>query len=105
MLATHWKDLQFPWNDAPGSGAARQVAPGLLWARLPLPFRLNHVNVWLIDESDGWTVIDTGCATPQIIAVWETLLAGPMRGGRVTRVVATHGHVDHIGLEGLLGPA
>ena len=100
MLATHWKDLQFPWNDAPGSGAVRQVAPGLLWARLPLPFRLNHVNVWLIDEGDGWTVIDTGCATPQIIAVWETLLAGPMRGGRVTRVVATHGHVDHIGLAG-----
>ncbi len=102
MLATHWMELQFPWADVPAPGAVREVAPGILWARLPLPFRLNHVNVWLIDEGDGWTVIDTGCATPQIIAAWETLLAGPMRGCRVTRVVATHGHVDHIGLAGWL---
>lgn len=95
-----YKELQFPWADVPRPGEAREVAEGILWARLPLPFRLNHVNVWLIDEGDGWTVIDTGCATPEIIAAWEALLAGPMRGGRVKRVIATHGHVDHIGLTG-----
>lgn len=92
--------LVFPWSDAPGPGEARAIASGLLWARLPLPFRLDHVNVWLIEEDDGWTVIDTGCATPEIIAAWETLLSGPMGGRRVTRVIATHGHVDHIGLSG-----
>lgn len=92
--------LEFPWIEAPAPGQALRVAPGLLWARLPLPFRLNHVNVWLLEEDDGWTVIDTGCASPGIISVWERLLAGPMGGRKVVRVVATHGHVDHIGLSG-----
>lgn len=99
MLAIPAK-LEFPWPDTPAHGEAREVAQGILWARLPLPFRLNHVNVWLIEEDDGWTVIDTGCATPEILAAWEALLAGPMRGKPVARVVATHGHVDHIGLAG-----
>lgn len=92
--------LEFPHIDVPPPGEAVEIAPGLLWARLPLPFRLNHVNVWLLEEDDGWTVIDTGCATPAIFSAWEQLLAGPMRGRPVVRVVATHGHVDHIGLSG-----
>lgn len=92
--------LEFPWPAAPDKGTVTPIAPGLFWARLPLPFRLNHVNVWLLEENDGWTVIDTGCATPELIALWETLLTGPMGGRPVLRVVATHGHVDHIGLSG-----
>lgn len=92
--------LEFPWSNPPEAGWAKEVAPGVLWARLPLPFRLNHVNVWLIEEDAGWTVIDTGCATPEILEVWEQLLTGPMRGGKVVRVIATHGHVDHVGLCG-----
>jgi glyoxylase-like metal-dependent hydrolase (beta-lactamase superfamily II) len=99
MLARHG-ELQYPWSEAPRAGEAREVAPGIFWARLPLPFRLNHVNVWLVEEDDGWTVIDTGCATPQILSAWESLFAGPMRGRPVTRVIATHGHVDHIGMSG-----
>lgn len=94
--------LDHPWKDVPAPGEARLVAPGLLWARLPLPFRLNHVNVWLLEEDDGWTVIDTGCVTPAIRQAWEDLLAGPMGGARISRVVATHGHVDHIGMTGEL---
>lgn len=99
MVATPGQ-LEFPWSDTPRPGEARAVAPGILWARLPLPFRLNHVNVWLLEEDHGWTVVDTGCATPEIIAAWTALLAGPMGGRPVTRVIATHGHVDHIGLSG-----
>lgn len=92
--------LAFPWREPPRAGEAREVAPGLFWARLPLPFRLNHVNVWLLREDDGWTVIDTGCATPAILSAWEALLSDAMEGRPVVRVVATHGHVDHIGLTG-----
>ena len=92
--------LSFPWADVPPPGEAREVAPGILWARLPLPFLLNHVNVWLIEEDNGWTVIDTGCVTPDIMTTWSRLLAGPMRGLPVVRVIATHGHVDYIGLTG-----
>jgi glyoxylase-like metal-dependent hydrolase (beta-lactamase superfamily II) len=94
--------LDFPWPGVPEPGEAWQVAPGVLWARLPLPFRLDHVNVWLIDEDDGWTVIDTGCVTDASRLAWGRLLAGPMKGGRIRRVIATHGHVDHIGMSGAL---
>lgn len=94
--------LDYPWAEVPAPGQARQVAPGILWARLPLPFRLNHVNVWLIDDDDGWTVIDAGCATPAGRDAWAALRAGPMKGGRIRRVIATHGHVDHVGLIGEL---
>jgi glyoxylase-like metal-dependent hydrolase (beta-lactamase superfamily II) len=58
------------------------------------------VNVWILAERDGWTVIDTGCATPETIETWETLLAGPMKARGVQRLIMTHGHVDHIGLAG-----
>lgn len=101
-MASRPHNLEFVWPTPPASGEVIEVAPGLLWARLPLPFRLNHVNVWLLEENDSWTVIDTGCATPELYAVWDALLAGPMRGLPVRRVIATHGHVDHIGLSGWL---
>lgn len=94
--------LRFPWAEVPAPGQAWQVAPGLYWARMPLPFRLDHVNVWLIDDGDGWTVIDSGCATQASREAWAALQAGPMRGGRIRRVIATHGHVDHVGLIGEL---
>lgn len=99
-MVSKMTELESPWSHAPSPGVVTEVGPGLLWARLPLPFRLNHVNVWLLREDDGWTVIDTGCATPELIGIWQHLLAGPMQGLPVRRVVATHGHVDHIGLSG-----
>ena len=94
--------LDYPFADVPAPGQAWQVAPGLYWARIPLPFRLDHVNVWLIDEDDGWTVIDAGCANEVSRDAWATLISGPMKGGRIRRVIATHGHVDHVGLIGEL---
>jgi glyoxylase-like metal-dependent hydrolase (beta-lactamase superfamily II) len=94
--------LRFPWSEPPASGEAREVAEGIFWVRLPLPFRLNHVNIWLLKEDDGWTVVDTGCATVELLETWEVLLATVMQGQPVRRVVSTHGHVDHIGLAGWL---
>lgn len=94
--------LEIIWPEAPGKGQVREVAPGLFWARLPLPFRLNHVNVWLLAEEGGWTVVDTGCGTQELLDIWQALEAGPMRDLPISRVVATHGHVDHIGLAGWL---
>lgn len=82
----------------PAGGATIEVAPGILWARMPLPFRLNHVNIWLLDDGDGWTLIDTGVQTEACRAIWETLLAGR----RINRLIATHGHTDHVGLAGWL---
>jgi glyoxylase-like metal-dependent hydrolase (beta-lactamase superfamily II) len=94
--------LNFPVASPPEPGAVIEVAPGLLWARIPLPFQLNHINVYLIDDGDGWAVLDTGIGNDATRAVWEALVAGPLAGRRLTRLIVTHFHPDHIGLAGWL---
>ncbi len=83
-------------------GEPAEVAPGILWLRLPLPFALDHVNVWLIDDGDGWTLIDAGIGDDRTKAIWESLLEGPLVGKPIRRIIATHFHPDHIGLCGWL---
>ena len=92
--------LRYPWAEPPENGTAVEVAEGVLWCRLPLPMKLDHVNVYALDDGDGWTVIDTGFASNKTRAMWEGLMAGPMGGKPVTRVIVTHHHPDHVGLAG-----
>jgi len=99
--------LVYPFADAlPAPGSVREVAPGVGWLRMPLPFALDHINLWLLrDEREGrsgYTVIDCGVATDATRANWEQVLAGPMAGAPVLRVLATHCHPDHVGLSGWL---
>ena len=94
--------LVFPVPEPPAPGTVAEIAPGILWARIPLPFRLNHVNVYLIDDGDGWAVVDTGIGNDATRAVWEQLVQGPLAGRRLTRLIVTHHHPDHIGLAGWL---
>ena len=89
-----------PFEEPPGEGEAIEVAPGVLWLRLPLPMALDHVNVYAFDEGDSWTVIDTGFSTKRTKAIWERLLAGSLGGKPVSRLIVTHYHPDHIGLAG-----
>lgn len=76
------------------------MAAGVLWIRLPLPMKLDHVNVYALDDGDGWTLVDTGMASNKTRGIWAVLIAGPLAGKPVRRVVATHHHPDHIGLAG-----
>lgn len=92
--------LRFPWPEPPGPGEAVEIAEGLLWVRLPLPMKLDHVNVYVLDEGDHWTIVDTGMDLASGRAAWEALLTGPLAGKPVGRVVLTHHHPDHIGLLG-----
>lgn len=92
--------IRFPQETPPDEGEAREIAPGILWMRLPLPMALDHVNVYALDEGDGWTVIDTGMNSKRSRALWERLLTGPLGGKPVTRLIGTHHHPDHIGLAG-----
>jgi len=92
--------IRYPFDTPPAEGEATEVAPGVLWMRLPLPMALDHVNVFALDEGNGWTILDTGFDSKRGRAIWGRLLAGPLKGKPVTRVVATHHHPDHIGLAG-----
>lgn len=92
--------LRFPFAEPPGPGGALPIAEGVLWIRLPLAIRPDHVNVYALDDGDGWTIVDAGLDTPAVRAAWERALAGPLAGRPVTRVIVTHHHPDHVGLAG-----
>jgi len=92
--------IRHPFAEPPAPGTATEIAEGVLWMRLPLPMRLDHVNVYALDDGDGWTIIDTGFDTRKTRAAWDALLAGPLAFRPVRRVVVTHHHPDHIGLAG-----
>jgi glyoxylase-like metal-dependent hydrolase (beta-lactamase superfamily II) len=92
--------LRYPWETPPDSGEAIEIADGVLWLRLPLPMKLDHVNVYALDDGDGWTIIDTGFDTRKTRAIWQAVLDGPLGVKPVRRVVVTHHHPDHIGLAG-----
>lgn len=92
--------IRYPWEEPPATGAAVEVAEGLIWLRLPLPMALNHVNVYALDDGDAWTVIDTGVSSRKSREIWEGILAGPLAGKPVHRLILTHHHPDHLGLAG-----
>lgn len=92
--------LGFPFPNPPAEGDALEVAPGILWMRLPLPMALNHVNSYALDDVDGWTIVDTGIGSKRSIAIWQALIDGPLGGRPVRRVLVTHHHPDHVGMAG-----
>lgn len=94
--------LHYPWPTPPEHGAAIEVAEGVKWIRLPLPMALDHVNVYALDEGDSWSIVDTGIHSRRGVALWEEVLAGPLEGKPVSRVILTHHHPDHLGMAGWL---
>ncbi len=76
------------------------MAPGIRWLRLPLPMALDHVNCYALEDANGWTLVDSGMSNRHSKALWQALLAVPLRGKPVTRLIVTHHHPDHIGLAG-----
>jgi len=92
--------LRYPWETPPGPNEVIEVMPGVLWVRLKLPFRLNHVNVYLLADGDGWAMIDSGFGNEESIAAWTALCEGPLANVHITRLIVTHSHPDHVGLAG-----
>ncbi|MDF1855334.1 MAG: MBL fold metallo-hydrolase [Pseudooceanicola sp.] len=92
--------IRYPLETPPEMNEAIEVAEGVLWLRIPMPTVLNHVNVYALDDGDGWTLVDCGPYRPGAVAQWEGLLTGPLKGKPVTRVLITHHHPDHVGMLG-----
>jgi glyoxylase-like metal-dependent hydrolase (beta-lactamase superfamily II) len=88
--------------ERPQTGSFVPVREGVWWIRLPLPFRLDHINIWAIEDGDGWTLVDTGIRTEETVAVWERLIAAAPFDRPLARVIVTHMHPDHIGMAGWL---
>lgn len=97
MSQTGQPQILFPYEAPPAAGETYEMAPGVWWVRLPLPLALDHVNIWVLDDGDGWTIVDCGLETEDSIAIWAALASGPFAGKRFRRLIATHGHPDHIG--------
>ena len=97
------QQLNYPLADTlPASGTTIEVAPGVRWLRMVLPFQLDHINLWLLrdrqDGVEGWTIVDCGISNDATRAAWETIFANELQGLPVLRLIVTHMHPDHIGL-------
>ncbi|WP_353256723.1 MBL fold metallo-hydrolase [Hyphomonas sp.] len=96
--------LDYPLGEAtPGLAETITVAPGIEWVRMPLPFSLKFINLWLIDDGDSWTIVDTGLPLPETKSAWRTLLDARVTAQKpLKRVIVTHMHPDHVGSAGWL---
>src|SRR5512134_345038 len=91
--------LDFPFSAPPAPGETREVAPGVHWLRMPLPFALDHINLWLRADAAAWAAVDTGIALDPVKDAWRLALAGK----KLARQIVTHFHPDHLGLADWLG--
>ena len=98
--------LSYPFGDQlPATGTTLEIAPGVRWVRMGLPFALDHINLWLLrdreagpDGREGWAVVDCGITSDVTRQAWEQIFAEGLDGLPVLRVIVTHMHPDHIGL-------
>lgn len=95
-------ELSYPFLDTLGPGDVREVANGVFWLRMPLPFRLDHINLYLLRDGDGWIIVDTGIRGQETLDIWEQVFDTVFRTEPVKRVIATHMHPDHVGQAGWL---
>jgi glyoxylase-like metal-dependent hydrolase (beta-lactamase superfamily II) len=94
--------LEFPWTTPVPPGEVQAVADGVYWLRMPLPFALDHINLWLLRDGDGWTAVDCGVALPETQGYWDRILAETVGAAGLGRVLVTHFHPDHFGNAGWL---
>ena len=96
--------LHYPFDETvPEPGGYLEIRPGIFWLRIPLPGRLDHINLWLLDAGESWTLVDTGLAWPEARRAWDRIAADLVRDKPVGRIIVTHFHPDHVGLAGYLG--
>ena len=91
------KTIQYELATRPADGHTLPLADGVLWLRMPLPFALNHINLWLLRDEDGWVIVDSGIDSKTSRELWRHVFADSMDGAPATHFIATHMHPDHVG--------
>jgi glyoxylase-like metal-dependent hydrolase (beta-lactamase superfamily II) len=99
---SHRVALIYPFDEVPGDGVALDVAPGVRWFRIPLGLSLSHINLWAIEDGEGWSIVDCGLFNANAVAVWQQVALHGLEGKPVKAVYVTHMHPDHIGMAGWL---
>jgi len=94
--------ITYAFDARPNDGETLNVAEDIEWLRMPLPFSLNHINLWLLRDDGGWAIVDTGVGTDETITIWHSVFADAMRGDPASHIIATHMHPDHVGCAGFL---
>ena len=95
--------LEYPFSEVPGPGELLAIDQRISWLRMPLPFRrLDHINLYVLDDGETYTLVDSGLATDEARRIWRRLFDGPLSDKPVGRIVITHFHPDHSGLAGWL---
>lgn len=102
-MAARKKSAYPPAHDfIPEPGKPQEVMPGLQWLRGPLPFELDHINLWLLEGAAGWTIVDSGFNFETMKEAWELVFTTTFREKKVEKIFITHFHPDHFGLGGYL---
>ncbi|MEO9229796.1 MAG: MBL fold metallo-hydrolase [Devosia sp.] len=92
--------LRYPFEGPPASGQSMEVAPGVRWIRMHLPYALDHINVWALEDGKSWAIVDTGVRTERTVATWRELFERSSDPRPIRRVFVTHMHPDHVGMAG-----
>ena len=91
-------DLEYPYADHPAAGTTREIHPGVRWLTMPMGGgSLNHINLYLLEDTDGWWVVDTGLSLDEVASLWDQVFQSELGGKPVKAVLCTHFHPDHIG--------
>jgi len=96
-MSSSKRAVEYPFAEYPDAGTTIEVAPGIHWLSTPLPFRLRAINLYLLEDGDGWTIVDCGYSRDDVRAQWEQIWASTLKGKPVTRLIVTHFHPDHVG--------
>ena len=94
--------IVYEFDARPDDGATQEITRGIEWLRMPLPFALNHINLWLLRDGDRWAIVDTGVGTRETQDLWLKVFDEAMGGAPASHVIATHMHPDHVGCAGFL---
>ncbi len=100
-LGQAMRPIHYPFDAPPAAGTVTEVVPGVHWLQTPLPFiGLKAINLWLLDDGDGWTIVDCGYGSGEVRAQWRQIWDTVLDGRPVTRLIVTHFHPDHMGNSG-----